>query len=548
MANVRIPQLPYTNLLDGSEEIEIAQPDPLVGYVSRRTTLANALSFDGGPSNGPFVVAAPFAYTPNARVLLGTLGNISVTDHGPGTDITLDLLATGVTPGTYGGPDRYVQVAVDEFGRILGIADGDDPIHGTVTDVSFVDANGFAATIADPTSTPSITLTTTVDGIVEGDGTALSAANVTGTVDGSGNRVVVLDTSPTIIAPVISAGTINSPTINTPTINSPTIDAGSAINGFTVTGGLGFSGGATTAGTIAPTVTGADNIGGVGLRYKGMYLSDTISQLRSTGGYPFYLLAGERSAISSSTVTPNMIVEMYYSAVPAMLQIGAVQFAALNSSSNKKTFAAARGYTSGLGTGLEDGAYEIEVISNGSPVTLIRAQGAGTAPYVSITKPLDISNAGAGQIVFPATQHPSADANTLDDYAEGTATLSCSFATPGTSSWSYTNRTFYYTKIGNVVTCLVDLVATPTIGTGSGVFTITGSPFIPAPFGPLAIYSMDTDFTWPSYRTMVTFYISSSADIYIAGQGSNVGTSVFTAANMTSGNGHTIRLGGSFLV
>ena len=49
---------------------------------------------------------------------------------------------------------------------------------GTVTSASLVAANGFGGAIATPSSTPAITLTTTVTGIVKGNGTALSAAVV----------------------------------------------------------------------------------------------------------------------------------------------------------------------------------------------------------------------------------------------------------------------------------------------------------------------------------------------------------------------------------
>jgi hypothetical protein len=42
---------------------------------------------------------------------------------------------------------------------------------GTVTTVSVASANGLAGTVANPTSTPAITLSTTVTGIVKGDGT-----------------------------------------------------------------------------------------------------------------------------------------------------------------------------------------------------------------------------------------------------------------------------------------------------------------------------------------------------------------------------------------
>jgi hypothetical protein len=47
---------------------------------------------------------------------------------------------------------------------------------GTVTSASVVSANGFAGTVATSTTTPAITLTTSISGIIKGDGTALSAA------------------------------------------------------------------------------------------------------------------------------------------------------------------------------------------------------------------------------------------------------------------------------------------------------------------------------------------------------------------------------------
>lgn len=47
---------------------------------------------------------------------------------------------------------------------------------GTVSTVSVVSANGFAGTVANATSTPAITISTTVSGILKGNGTAISQA------------------------------------------------------------------------------------------------------------------------------------------------------------------------------------------------------------------------------------------------------------------------------------------------------------------------------------------------------------------------------------
>lgn len=72
---------------------------------------------------------------------------------------------------------------------------------GTVETVAVATANGFAGTSdGDPTN-PILTLTTTVTGILQGNGSAISAATVTGTGD------VVLATSPTLVTPNLGTPT-----------------------------------------------------------------------------------------------------------------------------------------------------------------------------------------------------------------------------------------------------------------------------------------------------------------------------------------------------
>ncbi len=84
---------------------------------------------------------------------------------------------------------------------------------------------------------------------------------------------------------------------------------------------------------------------------------------------------------------------------------------------------------------------------------------------------------GAG-ISFPATQSASSDANTLDDYEEGTWTPVLTFATPGNLSVAYTTQIGTYTKIGRLVIVAFNiLTSTFTHTTASGALTITGLPF-----------------------------------------------------------------------
>ena len=57
-----------------------------------------------------------------------------------------------------------------------GVPTWSDNGAGTVTSASVVSANGFAGTVATSTTTPAITLTTSITGVLKGNGTALSAA------------------------------------------------------------------------------------------------------------------------------------------------------------------------------------------------------------------------------------------------------------------------------------------------------------------------------------------------------------------------------------
>ena len=79
-------------------------------------------------------------------------------------------------------------------------------------------------------------------------------------------------------------------------------------------------------------------------------------------------------------------------------------------------------------------------------------------------------------ITFPATQSASADANTLDDYEEGTWTPNVG------GNATYLAQSGHYTKIGNFVK-LRFYMQINSLGTGSNV-AISGMPFTPASSDP----------------------------------------------------------------
>jgi hypothetical protein len=103
---------------------------------------------------------------------------------------------------------------------------------------------------------------------------------------------------------------------------------------------------------------------------------------------------------------------------------------------------------------------------------------ATTATLATLTTPSFASTIGVGGatasasgagISFPATQSASSDANTLDDYEEGTWTPSVG----GTAT--YTRQSGTYVKVGQIVNISFDLIIN-VIGTGS-TSSISGAPF-----------------------------------------------------------------------
>ncbi len=102
-------------------------------------------------------------------VQTGTIANYNL-DSSP--------TAGGIVYGT--GPALAVSAA-GTLGQVLTSGGAGAPTWatdggGTVTTVSVVSANGLAGTVATATTTPAITLSTTVTGLLKGNGTAISPA------------------------------------------------------------------------------------------------------------------------------------------------------------------------------------------------------------------------------------------------------------------------------------------------------------------------------------------------------------------------------------
>ena len=92
--------------------------------------------------------------------------------------------------------------------------------------------------------------------------------------------------------------------------------------------------------------------------------------------------------------------------------------------------------------------------------------GQATIPTINLT---------GGQITFPATQSASSDANTLDDYEEGTWTPTF-YGSNGSTSFGYVTQVGYYTKIGNLVYITFRVSLSSISGAGGSLY-VKGMPF-----------------------------------------------------------------------
>jgi hypothetical protein len=165
---------------------------------------------------------------------------------------------------------------------------------GSVTTVSVVSANGFAGSVANASTTPAITLTTSITGVLKGNGTAISAA-VSGTDYApatSGTSILYGNgaggfSNVTVGSGISFAGGTLSATGTGGTVTSV---------GQTFTGGLISVAGSpvTTSGTLALTVAGTS--GGV------PYFSSS-SAWASSGALTQYgvVLGGGAGAAPTST-------------------------------------------------------------------------------------------------------------------------------------------------------------------------------------------------------------------------------------------------------
>ena len=167
---------------------------------------------------------------------------------------------------------------------------------GSVTSVSVVSANGFAGTVATATTTPAITLTTSITGLLKGNGTAISAATAgtdyqsplsgTGLVVSSGGTISYVTNNSTNwdtaytnrITSLTTTGSSGAATLVSNTLNIPNYTAA----------GLGAVSTSRSISTTSPLQGGGD-----------LSTDRTLSILQATSSQSGYLSSTDWSTFNS---------------------------------------------------------------------------------------------------------------------------------------------------------------------------------------------------------------------------------------------------------
>ena len=253
---------------------------------------------------------------------------------------------------------------------------------GTVTSVSVVSANGFAGTVATATTTPAITLSTSVTGLVKGNGTALSAA------------VAATD----YVAPSAYASA-NGLTMATSRLLGRTTATTGAAEEISVAGGLTLSAGVLTgtSGTVT-SVTGTSPVVSSGgttpaismpaatTSVNGYLTSTDWTTFNNKGSGTVTSVTGTAPVVSSGGATPAISMAAATASVNGYLT--STDWTTFNSKGSGTV-------TSVSGTGTVNGITLTGTVTSTGSLTL-----GGTLSGVSLTTQvsgtLPIANGGTG--------------------------------------------------------------------------------------------------------------------------------------------------------
>ena len=456
-------------------------------------------------------------------VQTGTIANYNL-DSSP--------TAGGVVYGT--GPALAVSAA-GTLGQVLisggaGAPTWSTDAGGSVTSVSVVSANGLAGTVATATTTPAITLSTTITGLLKGNGTAISAAAsgtdyapaTSGTSilygNGSGGfSNVTIGTGVAFAGGTLSAtgsgGTVTSVTGTAPVVSSggatPAISMAAAttsVNGYlTSTDWTTFNGkqAALVSGTNIKTVNGttllgSGDLGTITYAYGGTGLTSY------TAGDLIYASAANTVAkLAIGSAGQRLVVSAGLPSWATDTTVGTVTSVAaltLGTTGTDLSSTVANGTTTPVITlqvptasAANRGALSAADWTTFNNKVTMTYPGAGIPNSTGSAWGTSYSTTGSGTVVALATSPsfttPTLGAALATSIKFGSGTV---LSTYETGTWTPTvagsgtagtyqlsaNASTTYQRVGNLVTIVARIVmASVVTGGGTGSVRISGLPF-----------------------------------------------------------------------